>query len=71
MHNPTSEAIYEFIVIFIEQHGYPPTMREIADGCYISAGNVVRYLDKLEAERRLIREPRKARSLKLVRKVKD
>jgi len=71
MQNPTSEAIYEFINIFIEEHGYPPTMREIADGCYISTGNVVRYLDKLEAEGRLIREPRKARSLKLTHKVEE
>lgn len=71
MHNPTSEAIYEFIVIYIEEHEYPPTMREIAKGCYISAGNVVRYLDKLEAEGRLIREPRKARGLKLIHKVEE
>lgn len=46
-------------------------MREIAKGCYISAGNVVRYLDKLEAEGRLIREPRKARGLKLIHKVEE
>lgn len=44
MNNATTEQgketrarIYEFVVDYIQQHGYPPTIREIADGVYLSS----------------------------------
>jgi SOS-response transcriptional repressor LexA len=59
------DAVYQFIVIYLDEHGYPPTMREMAEGCYINVAYVVRYLDLLEAQGRLTREAGKARSVRL------
>ena len=36
-------AILEFVKEYSDKHGYPPTMREIAEGTSISGVSVVRY----------------------------
>ena len=66
--NPTTEAVYAFLCRYHATHGYAPTLREIAHGCYMSVSNVVRHLDKLEMERLIEREPSKARGIRVVRK---
>jgi DNA-binding MarR family transcriptional regulator len=62
----TVESVYAFICNFIETQGYSPSQREIASGCYMSVGNVVRYLDKLEARGLVYREPYIPRSIRLL-----
>ncbi len=62
----TSEDVYQFIRQYVAAHGYAPTIREISEGCFMSATNVIRYLDKLEAWGRISREPRKPRSISLL-----
>ena len=63
MLDETSRTVYEFICTYIHEHGYSPSQRDIAQGCYINAASVVRYLDKLEAKGYIRREPGKARSI--------
>ena len=46
--------------------GLSPTVREIADGCYISNGQAMRCLDFLQAQGKLTRQAGKARSVRLV-----
>ena len=42
------QMIMSFIENFIEEHDYPPTIRDIQNGCNISSTSVVAYnLDKL------------------------
>ncbi len=64
----TTESVYAFIRNYIETEGYAPSQREIAKGCYLSVGNVVRYLDKLEARGLLYREPNRPRSIRLLKR---
>ena len=43
------EAILDFIGNFVDENGYPPTIREIGKACSISSTSVVNYnLNKLE-----------------------
>lgn len=60
-----AKQVYVFINSYIAQHGFPPSMDEIADGCYLSRSSVVRYLDRLEAWGLVSREPGIPRSLRL------
>ena len=62
------ETVYAFVKTYIQQHGYSPSVREIADGCYIHFSTAIRCLDKLEARGRLARDPGKARSIRLLEK---
>lgn len=52
--NPTTLQIFDFIVRYIDENGYPPTQREISDAVYLSRSTVPRHLDAL-AKRGLIR----------------
>ena len=65
MNTDTTEAVYHFIVAYIQEHGISPSQREIAEGCYLVRSSVLRHLDKLEAWGRIIRDPNKARSIRL------
>ena len=60
------EEIYGFIHDYIEEHGFSPSLREISTGCFTSATNVVRYLDKLQMDGRVTREWRVPRSIVLL-----
>jgi repressor LexA len=56
--SPKQEQILEFLRSFIEDKDYPPSIRDIQDGCGISSTSVVDYnLRKLE-EKGLIRRDR-------------
>jgi len=47
--SPKQERIINFVTEFLEDKGYPPTIRDIAAGCGISSTSVVAYnLKKLE-----------------------
>ena len=59
------EEVYCFLRAFIGEHGFSPSIREIARGCYLSAATSARYLDKLEARGRITRVPGQARSTRL------
>ena len=62
----TSDIVFEYVRDYIDQHGYPPSMRNIADACQLSTTAVRYNLDKLEAWGWLTREPHLARSLRIL-----
>jgi SOS-response transcriptional repressor LexA len=65
--NPeTAEKIYRFISVYITEYGYPPSLRELSKGCYISVASVIRYLDRLEAQGRLRRNSNVSRGITLL-----
>jgi DNA-binding MarR family transcriptional regulator len=65
--DPTSaENVYRFICNFKAEHGHTPTMRQIADACFLSLSGVGRCLNKLEAWGRITREPNQRRTISLV-----
>ena len=37
------EAIYNFLKEFVDEHSYPPSVREIQEACNISSTSVVDY----------------------------
>ncbi|MDH5492624.1 MAG: hypothetical protein OEY14_11795, partial [Myxococcales bacterium] len=61
-------AVLEFISTSIEDHGYPPTLREIGNHLGIRSTNGVNdHLRALERKGYLTREDMKSRTLRLVR----
>ncbi len=60
------QLILSFIEEFIEEHDYPPTVRDIQRGCDISSTSVVSYnLDRLKDSGALSRDSEVSRGLKL------
>ncbi len=58
--------ILEYIVDYINNHGYPPVIREIQEGCDISSTSVVAYhLDKLVKSGDISKGSNKARTIKV------
>ncbi|HEX2906286.1 MAG TPA: winged helix-turn-helix transcriptional regulator [Phototrophicaceae bacterium] len=66
MDSDVLNMVYLFIRDYIRQRGFAPSIRNIADGCYMSPGNVHRYLDRLEWKGYITRQPGVARSIRLV-----
>jgi len=61
----TTQAVYVFIKDYIKKHTYPPSLREIGEGVYLSTAAVTRHLERLEVEGKLFREPGRARGITL------
>ncbi len=60
------KAMLVFIDNFMQENGYPPTIREIGKACDISSTSVVNYnLNKLEREGYLTRDREVSRGLRL------
>lgn len=59
------DTIYTFLVSFIDENRFSPSIREIASGCFINVATVIRYLDILEANGRIERTIGKARSIRI------
>lgn len=58
------QEVYNFITNFIQEHGYSPTFREIAKGCYFgSLATVAGYIDRLVKKGVLDYTPRSPRTL--------
>ncbi len=65
--SPRQENILQFIQRFMEDQEYPPTVRDIQNGCNVSSTSVVDYnLHKLQAMGYLERKPEKSRGIKLI-----
>jgi repressor LexA len=65
--SPRRQQIVEFIRNFVEEHGYPPTVRDIQNGCDISSTSVVDFhLRTLEREGHLRRDFRVSRGMELL-----
>jgi len=65
--SPRQERILEFLREFMEEHSYPPTVRDIQRGCDVSSTSVVDYnLRQLQAKGYLRREPEVSRGIELL-----
>lgn len=69
--SPKAEQVYIFIRAFIQEHQYPPTYRDIANGCLMARSSVPYYLAELQGAGYLERQAGQARSLRLTSKVLD
>ena len=65
-HGKTTEAVYLFVKAYIKEHTFPPSLREIGEGCFLSMTAVTRHLERLEGEGKLFREPGRARGITLI-----
>jgi len=61
-----ARIIYDYLCKYSDEHGWPPSLRQIAKGCYMSRSNVVRYLDMLEAWGFIEREPNLSRAIRIM-----
>lgn len=65
----TSMRVVGFIARFADEHGYAPSVREIAEACDMSSLSVVAYHLNLLEERGIItREANTARTVRVVSK---
>ena len=65
----TTKRVYDFIVDFSDDHGYPPSVREIADSTKIKSTSTVFYhLTKLENAGALKKSGMKNRALEILDK---
>ena len=61
------QGILEFIADFLDEHQFPPTIRDIQTGCHISSTSVVDYnLQILQREGYLRRFPEVSRGIELL-----
>ena len=61
--------VYEFIVSYVDSHGYPPTVREIGEAVGLASPSTVHaHLANLERAGYLRRDPTKPRALELVKR---
>ncbi len=61
----STQIVYAFIVEYWGKYQYSPSVREIAEACYMGVATVMRQLDRLEARGDITREMRRARSIHL------
>jgi len=65
--SPKQQSILRFIRRFIDEHDYPPSIRQIQDGCHISSTSVVDYnLRKLEGDGYIRRDREVSRAIELL-----
>ena len=62
--NATQESILGYIKLHLRR-GYPPSMQDIAGNLGIRLSSVQYNLDQLERKGRIVREPGRARTLRL------
>lgn len=65
--SPRQQQILDFLKAFIEEHDYPPSIRDIQEGCGISSTSVVDYnLRKLEEKGFIRRDREISRGIELL-----
>src|SRR5688572_9112902 len=61
------QEIWQFLVAYVDRHGYPPTVREIGEAVGLASPSTVHaHLANLERAGLLRRDPTKPRALELV-----
>ena len=67
MLTPRQQEIWEFVVQYVDGHGYPPTVREIGEAVGLASPSTVHaHLANLERAGLLRRDPTKPRALELI-----
>ena len=66
------QEIWDYLVDYVDQHGYPPTVREIGEAVGLASPSTVHaHLANLERAGLLRRDPTKPRALELVGREKQ
>lgn len=65
MSDPLTQTVYDFLRSYFDQHGFAPSLREIARACFIGRSTTLRHLDRLEAWGWITREEGRARGIRL------
>ena len=61
------DKVLQFIKDYTKENGYPPTYRDIGDGCELkSTSSVTWYLDKLKRAGRITQKRNSPRSIKVL-----
>jgi repressor LexA len=61
------QEIWQFLAVYVDEHGYPPTVREIGDAVGLASPSTVHaHLANLERAGLLRRDPTKPRAIELV-----
>ena len=60
-----TRAVYDYIIEYRRKKGYPPTLREIAEGCYIAHSTIYHHLGILEGLRWIFREYNTPRGIQI------
>src|SRR4249920_1106830 len=67
MLTPRQQQIWDFLVEYVDRHGYPPTVREIGEAVGLASPSTVHaHLANLERAGLLRRDPTKPRALELL-----
>ena len=65
------QEIWQFLATYVDEHGYPPTVREIGDAVGLASPSTVHaHLANLERAGLLKRDPTKPRAIELRREPK-
>jgi repressor LexA len=64
------QAVFDFIVEYLDEHAYPPTIREIADRFAISVKGAYDHVKALEKKGKLHLSENRSRALEVVREEK-
>ena len=63
------QTIYEFILFYVEQYGYPPTITDICKGCYTTSREYIRQtLWTFERQGLIELTDGKHRAMKIIKK---
>ncbi len=63
---PTQHRVLEMVAAFIQENGYPPSTRELAQQLGVKAPSVHEQLRRLEQKGYIRRDPLKARSIEIL-----
>ena len=58
--------LLDFIADYAEEHGYAPSIRDMAIGLRVSSTSVIKYhLDVLERDGRIVRDRKRGRTVRI------
>lgn len=67
MAGETREKVYNFLIKYVEKHGYAPSVREICEGVNLkSTSSVFSHLSKLEEEGKIEMRGNSPRAIKII-----
>jgi SOS-response transcriptional repressor LexA len=56
---------YQFIRQYIQRHGFPPSLDEMGTHCAVNRSTILRLLDGLEGQGRILRQSNRPGSIRL------
>lgn len=65
------DDVYQFVKDYLKTNHLSPSLREIAEGCYLHLSTARRYVDMLVIEGRLERTRGKARTIRLASRKRE